>query len=53
MKAKTVLIEQEKPYSEKELAKIKKILKKAEAARKDPNFRKFVQEFIDYHTGSK
>lgn len=46
MKTKTITIERGKPYSEKELNKIERALKKAEEARKDPKFMKAVGEFI-------
>ncbi len=47
------MVEREKPYSKEELARIEKVLKKAQEAKKDPKFRAFIKEFIAYHTGSK
>jgi len=43
----------EKPRPKIDSARIKKLVRKVEEARKDPEFKAFIKEFITYHTGSK
>ncbi len=44
------MVEREKPYSKEELARIEKALKKAQQAKKDPEFMKAVARFIKLTT---
>jgi len=50
MKAKTVMVEREKPRTKEELAQMEKVIKKIQEARKDPDFKRFIRAFIRYHT---
>ncbi|MBI5553742.1 MAG: hypothetical protein HY917_03295 [Candidatus Diapherotrites archaeon] len=50
MYSNTVLVSRP---SEQEMAKARKFVQEVQEAKKDPEFRAALREFIKYHTGSK
>ena len=51
MSQKTVTLEKEGHYSEKDLVKAKKLVKEIEESMKDPKYKQAAKEFIKFHTG--
>ena len=50
MASKSVLVQDEKVYSKKDLSRLKKLGKQIKEAQKDQSFRKAVKEFIKQTT---
>ena len=46
MKQKSVVVQEEKPYSKRDLSKLKKIGRDIKEAKKDPEFRAALKQFI-------